>query len=228
MIHAHTFSPRSSLSAGLALVLLCAAPACTKKEEPAATSATTPASPAAAKEQAPALFTVRFSTTKGDFDVEVHRDWAPIGADRFYNLVKLGFYKDIAFFRAISGFMVQFGIHGDPAVAGQWRNATIQDDPMAGQSNKRGFITFAKGGPNSRTTQVFINYADNGRLDPMGFPPFGQVVKGMEVVDSLHQGYGEGAPSGRGPMQMKVQTEGNAYLKRDFPELDYIKSATLL
>ena len=176
---------------------------------------------------APASYKAKFSTTKGDFTIEVHRDWAPNGADRFYNLLKLGYYDDVAFFRAIDNFMVQLGIHGSPEVNAKWRNATIQDDGPT-QSNKKGFVTFAKGGPNSRTTQFFINYADNGRLDPMGFPPFGQVVEGLEVVDSLYKGYGEGAPGGQGPQQMRVQSEGNTYLKADFPKLDYVKTAKVL
>jgi peptidyl-prolyl cis-trans isomerase A (cyclophilin A) len=124
--------------------------------------------------------------------------------------------------------MVQFGIHGSPQVSAKWRDANIPDDPAAGQSNKRGAITFATAGPNTRTTQLFINYADNASLDGMGFTPFGQVVDGMSVVDSLYKGYGEGAPQGRGPDQGRIQSEGNAYLKQDFPQLDYIKAARLV
>jgi peptidyl-prolyl cis-trans isomerase A (cyclophilin A) len=178
--------------------------------------------------QAPAVFKAKLATTKGDFVIEVHRDWAPNGADRFYELVQGGFFQDIAFFRAIEGFMVQFGIHGDPAVGAKWRNANIPDDRPAGHSNSRGALTFATAGPGTRTTQLFINFGDNGNLDGMGFTPIGRVVEGMDVVDSLYKGYGEGAPSGRGPDQGRVQQEGNAYLKRDFPKLDYIKSARLL
>jgi peptidyl-prolyl cis-trans isomerase A (cyclophilin A) len=185
--------------------------------------------PAAAKETAPAVFKAKFVTTKGDFVVEVHRDWAPQGADRFYNLVKSGFFTDIAFFRVVKGFMVQFGIHGDPAVAKQWRDAHIQDDPVGKASNTKGMVTFAMAGPNTRTTQIFINYADNARLDGMGFPPFGKVVgDGMKVVDSIEGMYGEGAPGGRGPNQGRIQGEGNKYLKADFPKLDYIKSASIV
>jgi peptidyl-prolyl cis-trans isomerase A (cyclophilin A) len=185
-------------------------------------------SPASATAQAPAVFKAKFATTKGDFVIEVHRDWAPHGADRFYNLVKIGFFDDAAFFRAIDGFMVQFGIHGSPQVSAKWRDANIPDDPAAGQSNKRGAVTFATAGPNTRTTQLFINYGDNGAsLDGQGFTPFGQVTDGMSVVDSLYKGYGEGAPQGRGPDQGRVQSEGNAYLKTDFPQLDYIKTARL-
>lgn len=183
--------------------------------------------PAGLREQAPATFRVRFETTKGPFVLEVHRDWAPQGADRFYNLVKNGFYDDVAFFRAIENFMVQFGIHGDPKVAAKWRTATIPDDPPK-QTNARGTISFATSGPNSRTTQVFINYKDNGFLDQMGFAPFGRVVEGMEVVDSLYKGYGEGSPRGMGPNQGMIQTQGNAYLRNNFPQLDYTTKVTIV
>jgi peptidyl-prolyl cis-trans isomerase A (cyclophilin A) len=184
------------------------------------------ATPSALHEQAPATYKVTFDTSKGPFVVEVHRDWAPVGADRFYNLVKNGFYNNTRFFRVISGFMVQFGINGDPAISSQWRVARINDDPVK-QSNARGLITFATAGPNTRTTQVFVNYANNSMLDRQGFAPFGQVVSGMNVVDALYSGYGEGAPSGSGPEQGRVQSEGNAYLTSSFPKLDYIKSATI-
>ncbi len=184
------------------------------------------ANPAALKEQAPAVYRVKFDTSRGPFVLEVHRDWAPLGADRFYNLVKNGFYDNARFFRVISGFMVQFGINGDPKISAQWRTARINDDPVR-QSNKRGLITFATAGPNTRTTQVFINFGDNAALDAQGFAPFGQVVSGMNVVDSLYSGYGEGAPRGNGPDQSRVQGEGNAYLTKEFPKLDYIKTATI-
>ena len=182
--------------------------------------------PAALNEQAPPVYKVKFDTSKGTFVVEVHRDWAPIGADRFYNLVKNGFYDDDRFFRVIQGFMVQFGINGNPQVSAQWENANLKDDPVT-QSNKPGFITFATRGPNTRTTQVFINYNDNQRLDTMGFAPFGQVTLGMEVVQSLYSGYGEGAPSGSGPDQGRIQSQGNAYLTQNFAKLDYIKKAAI-
>jgi peptidyl-prolyl cis-trans isomerase A (cyclophilin A) len=184
--------------------------------------------PERAVEKAPDVYKVKFATTKGDFVVEVHRDWAPTGADRFYNLVKLGYYDGNKFFRAVEGFMVQFGISGEPSVNGAWHQAAITDDPSK-KSNKRGFITFATSGPHSRTTQVFINYNDaNARLDKMGFAPFGQVVSGMNVVDSLYKGYGEGAPQGRGPDQGRIQSEGNKYLEKNFPQLDAIKEAKVL
>jgi peptidyl-prolyl cis-trans isomerase A (cyclophilin A) len=195
--------------------------------KPAAAPSAALLAPDKATQTAPATFKAKFVTTKGDFVIEVHRDWAPNGADRFFNLLQLGYYDDVAFFRAIDKFMVQFGINGAPEVNAKWRTATIPDDPVV-QSNKRGFVTFAKGGPNSRTTQIFINYVDNGRLDPMGFPPFGEVVEGMTVVESLFKEYGEGSPAGQGPSQPRVQAEGNAYLKRDFPKLDYVKTAKVL
>lgn len=184
-------------------------------------------SPALLKDKAPAVFKAQFTTNRGSFVVEVHRDWAPNGADRIYNLVKAGFYDDTRFFRAIDGFMVQFGISGDPAVSTKWHDANLQDDPVK-QSNKRAFVTFAMAGPNTRTTQIFINYKDNVNLDPMGFSPFGQISKGMDVVDSLYKGYGEGAPRGAGPDQGRLQQEGNAYLDTSFPKLDHIIRATLV
>jgi cyclophilin family peptidyl-prolyl cis-trans isomerase len=184
--------------------------------------------PAALKETAPATYKANFDTSVGTFVIEVHRDWAPQGADRFYNLVKNGYYDGARFFRVISGFMVQFGINGDPAINTAWRGARIPDDPVK-QSNKRGYVTFAHGGPGTRTTQVFINFGDNGNLDAQGFPPFGQVTSGgMAVVDKINAEYGEGAPNGKGPNQQRVQTEGNAYLMKEFPKLDYIKKATIV
>ncbi len=177
--------------------------------------------------KAPETFRAKFTTTKGDFIIEVHRGWAPRGADRFYNLVRAGFFKDVAFFRVLSGFMAQFGISGDPAVARAWMQANIPDDPVT-QSNKRGRVTFATAGPNTRTTQLFINFGDNAGLDSQGFAPIGEVVEGMNVVDSLYAGYGEGAPRGRGPDQGRIQAQGNAYLKSSFPQLDRIVSATIV
>ena len=182
--------------------------------------------PAALNEQAPAAYKVKFDTSKGPFVVEVTRAWAPKGADRFYNLVKSGFYDNVRFFRVISGFMVQFGINGDPGVMARWRTAQIGDDPVT-QSNKRGTVTFAMAGPNTRTSQVFINFADNANLDGMGFSPFGRIVSGMNVVDALNAEYGEGAPRGRGPDQSRLQSEGNTYLMKDFPRMDYVKKATI-
>ena len=193
---------------------------------PALAQAPNLANPAALNEQAPASYKVKFDTTKGAFVIQVTRAWAPNGADRFYNLVKNGFFDDVRFFRVISGFMVQFGINGDPQLSARWRQAQIKDDPVT-QSNKRGMITFATAGPNTRTTQVFINFADNTNLDGMGFAPFGRIVSGMNVVDAINAEYGEGAPRGRGPDQGKLQNEGNAYLAREFARMDYVKKATI-
>ena len=229
-----------ALSCFLSLSLLAQAPASkapapkTPVRKPAASGAAPAASstaklmnPAALKAPAPAVFKAQFTTTKGDFVVEVHRDWAPNGADRFYNLVRNGFYNNATFFRVIDGFMAQFGIHANPAVSKVWMHASIKDDPVK-ESNKKGYIAFATAGPNTRTTQLFINLADNGRLDSMGFSPFGQVVEGMDVVEKLYSGYGEGAPQGRGPDQQRVQEEGKAYLDKSFPQLDGIKTAKIL
>lgn len=175
---------------------------------------------------APSSFKVKFQTSKGNFVMTVHRDWAPKGADRFYNLVKAGFYNDLRFFRVIDGFMVQFGIAGDPKLNEVWRAAKIQDDPVK-QKNLRGFVSYAMAGPNTRTTQLFINFGDNSRLDSMGFSPFAEVTSGMEVVDEIYSGYGEGAPRGSGPDQGRIQAEGNAYLDKEFPKLDKIIKASI-
>src|SRR5262245_10473268 len=183
--------------------------------------------PAKLKEQAPAKYNVKFDTSVGVFVVTVTREWAPLGADRFYNLVKNGYYDGIRFFRAVPNFMVQFGIHGDPALNTAWRAARIGVDPVK-QSKQRGYITYAMGGsPDTRTTHVFINYGDNSFLDKTGFAPFGQVSTGMEVVDKIFQGYGDGPPRGKGPDQTRLQTEGNPYLEKEFPKMDYIKKATI-
>jgi len=230
---------RNRLSAVLAVLAFLGASACDKKTSQAPTPSETAAAPAPAAnpallspekavEKAPAVFKAKFTTSQGDFVLEVHRDWAPNGADRFYNLVKIGFFDDVIFFRVIDGFMAQVGIHGDPAVSAKWRTANIQDDPAVGKSNQRGMATFAMGGPNSRTTQFFLNFKDNSFLDNQGFPPFGQIVEGGEVLDKLFRGYGEGAPSGAGPDQGRIQYQGNAYLRADFPKLDSIKTARLV
>jgi peptidyl-prolyl cis-trans isomerase A (cyclophilin A) len=183
--------------------------------------------PAGLRETAPDVYNVKFDTSIGEFVIRVTRAWAPNGADRFYNLVKNGFYDETRFFRAIPNFMVQFGIHGNPQVAKVWQNARIPADKVT-QSNRKGFITFAMGGtPDTRTTQVFINFRNNTNLDASGFAPFGEVVSGIEVVDKIHTGYGEGAPRGSGPAQGRVVAEGNAYLMKSFPKLDYIKTATI-
>src|SRR4249919_692460 len=204
----------------VSLVVLLAASA-----TPAFSQSANLSNPASLREPAPAQYKARFDTSKGVFVLDVQRNWAPTGADRFYNLVKNGFYDNVRFFRVISGFMVQFGINGDPKISVPWREAKIKDDPVV-QSNRRGYITFAMAGPNTRTSQVFINFGENGSLDSQGFPPFGRVIQGMEVVDKLNAEYGEGAPRGRGPDQGRLQIEGNAYLTKDFPIIFYDKKAT--
>jgi peptidyl-prolyl cis-trans isomerase A (cyclophilin A) len=200
------------------------------KKAPAKTSASHTAAasprgsllnPASLTAKAPAVFKARFSTTAGDFVVEVHREWAPLGADRFYNLVRSGYFSNAAFFRVVPGFVVQFGLNADPAVNKVWDHATIKDDPVV-QSNKRGNLVFATAGPNTRTTQLFINYADNARLDGMGFAPFGTVVEGMDVVDKIFPGYRES------PRQDLITNQGDSYLKANFPKIDKIKLAQVL
>jgi len=176
--------------------------------------------PAALTEQAPPAFQAAFDTSKGMFVVDVHRDWAPLGADRFYNLVKNGFFDDVRFFRVAPGQLAQFGMHGDPAVEEAWRDASIADDPVR-HGNSRGTVSFASRGPNTRTTQLFINLRDNSPYDRLGFAPFAEVVSGMDVVDGLFSGYGER------PEQPRIDAEGNAYLSREFPSLDYVKKATM-
>ena len=183
--------------------------------------------PAAFTERAPATYRAAFDTSKGAFVVEVYRAWAPLGADRFFNLVKSGFYDDCRFFRVIDSALVQAGMHGDPKVQAAWASATIPDDP-ATESNRRGTIALASGGADTRSTQFFINLADNGRLlDRQQVAPIGRVISGMDVVDSLYSGYGEGAPRGTGPDQGRIRQEGNAYLEQTFPKLDYVKKATI-
>ena len=184
--------------------------------------------PSLATEPAPETFQVKLETTKGDILIDVVRKWAPNGADRFYNLVKIGYYDNTAFFRVIDGFMAQVGLHGDPEVTAAWSRAPIPDDPVK-KSNTRGMVTFAmRSSPNSRTAQFFINFGDNSYLDKSGFAPIGKVVDGMKVVDSLYSGYGEGAPRGKGPSQARLTQEGNAYLQAEFPKLDYIVHALIV
>lgn len=176
---------------------------------------------------APDSFRVAFETSKGRFVVQAVRGWAPNGVDRFYYLARNGYYDRVKFFRTLPSFVVQFGIHGDPAVNEVWRNRHLPDDSVR-QSNQPGFVTYAMGGPNTRTVQLFINKRDNRRLDAMGFAPIGRVIEGMAVVDSLYGGYGEGSPRGQGPAQDRIQSEGNAYLDREFPRLDSIVRARVL
>src|SRR6202795_3381325 len=163
--------------------------------------------------KAPATYQVKFTTTKGDFTLSVTRAWAPLGADRFYNLVRHHFYDNTSFFRVLKGFVVQWGISAYPPVTAAWEHAPIKDDPVV-QSNLRGYITYAMGGPNTRTTQVFINLVDNKRLTSMGFSGFARVTEGMDVVESLYASYGEGAPDGQGPEQDKIEKLGRPFLTR--------------
>jgi peptidyl-prolyl cis-trans isomerase A (cyclophilin A) len=205
----------------------------TAAKAPAKKAAGPPAAllnPAAARLTAPELYRVKFTTTKGDFVVEVNRSWAPIGADRFYNLVRNRYFVDAAFFRIVPNFIVQFGMHADPKINAVWSKANIKDDPVK-QGNKRGTLVFATAGPNTRTTQLFINLKDNtSSLDGQGFAAFGTVTEGMDtVVDKLYSGYGEGGDmGGRGPTQGRLAAEGKPYLDKGFPLLDSIKSATVI
>jgi peptidyl-prolyl cis-trans isomerase A (cyclophilin A) len=177
--------------------------------------------PASLTEQAPPTYTVNLNTTKGLIVILVHRDWAPIAADRFYNLVKNGFYDEARFFRVVPNFMVQFGMNANPAVTKAWSGATMKDEPTK-QGNKKGYVTFARtGAPNSRGTQLFINYKDNNFLDAQGFAAFGEVTKGMDIAEGITAQYGEK------PNQGEITASGNAYLTKEFPKLDYIKTATI-
>ncbi len=170
--------------------------------------------------KAPDLYKVNLETSKGPVVIEVHREWAPIGADHFYELVKAGYYDGNRFFRVVPNFVVQFGISGDPAATAKWKDKVLQDDPVT-QSNAAGTVTYATAGPNTRTTQLFINLADNQRLDASGFAPFGKVVSGMDVVQKIYPGYAEA------PQQPQIEAQGNAYLQSQFPMLDYIMKATI-
>ena len=205
----------------LVCLLLVQAPAATADKdvlmEPEAHTATAPES-----------FGARFVTTRGEFVISVTRSWAPHGADRFYNLVKNGYFEGNRFFRVLPGFIAQWGIHGDVDVSGVWRLARIPDDPVK-ESNVRGTVAYAKpNAPDRRTTQLFINYADNTELDAQGFAPIGRVTEGMEVVEQLYAGYGESGPEGDAPSQARILFEGNEMLEELFPELDYIKTVTIV
>ena len=211
--------------AGTALAFLTIA--CAEKAPPPADTATpAPAPPPAAPavDAAPANFKVRLETSKGPIVIELHRDWSPNGVDRFHQLVQEGYYDDVRFFRVVPGFVVQFGMHGDPATNAKWVAQPLTDDPVK-QSNRRGTVTFAKTGmPNSRTTQLFINLQDNSMLDPQGFAPIGEVVEGMSVIERFYSGYAD-QPTGR---QGEIAAEGNAYLNRTFPKLDFVKTAKVV
>ena len=205
-------------------VMLAQTPAPTKSAAAPQAPAESPLlHPANLKAKAPDDFKVKFVTTHGEFTVEVHRDWSPLGADRFYNLVKNKFFTDAAFFRYVPGFIVQFGIHAKPEIAKAWENANINDDPIKpGNSNKKGTVVFATAGPNTRTTQFFVNLNNNPGLDSQHFTPFGEVTEGLDIVSGLYSGYGEQ------PQQGLIQSQGKAYLDKSFPKMDSIKSATIL
>ena len=176
----------------------------------------------------PAEYKVKLTTTKGDIVILVHRDWAPLGADHFYELTNMGFYNGNYFFRALKNFIVQWGINGDPKVNKDWSEISIKDDPPK-VSNKIGTVVFAMAGPNSRTTQVFINLGNNSTtLDSQGFTPFGEVIQGMDNVFNIYTGYGDGPPEGTGPSQENIAIDGNPYLEEHFPKLDYIKTAKVI
>jgi len=211
---------RTAPYAALAAVVLfagCSSP----REEPKKKAKAEP-------ERVPEVYRVKFETTKGTFEVGVHRAWAPHGADHFYDLVKTGYYDGNRFYRVVRNFVAQWGISGDPNLSRIWAQATIPDDPVK-QSNKKGTVTYAMSGPGSRTTQVFINLKDNSAaLDKSGFAPFGKVVSGMEIVENLYHSYGDMAPRGGGPDPKFIETQGNAYLESRFPRLDIIKKATVV
>jgi peptidyl-prolyl cis-trans isomerase A (cyclophilin A) len=201
---------------GCAALIGCSSPEPEKKAEAPKTA-----------EKAPEVYTVNFDTSKGTIKVEVHRDWAPRGADHFYDLVKTGFFDNSRFFRVVRNFVVQFGIAADPKTNQLWATGSLPDDPVV-EHNRRGTITYATSGPNTRTTQVFINLKDNSKsLDSQGFAPFGKVTEGMDVVDNLYNSYGDMPPMGQGPDPSLIQTQGTPYLESRFPRLDYIKKATI-
>ncbi len=206
----------------IALLMFVVAPGLAANQEGAKPNMEKLMNPAQLTETAPEKYQVNLDTSKGLIVIEVTRAWAPHGADRFYNLVKNGFYDGCRFFRVVPNFMIQFGINGNPKVSAKWRSANIPDDPVK-KSNLRDYVTFATAGPNTRTTQLFINtnVQGNAFLDSQGFAPFGKVIKGMNVVDKINTEYGEKPDQGR------IQMEGNAYLEKAFPNLDYIKSATI-
>lgn len=183
--------------------------------------------PRSFNEQAPEQFMVRLETTKGPVVIQVHRSWAPLGADRFYNLAKAGFFDGMKIHRVLSGFTAEFGIHGDPWVNAAWRQAILADDPVV-ESNTRGRVSFSKSGPNSRTVQVFINTDDNPELDGRGFSPFGEVVEGLEAVDAFYAEYGDGPPRGEGVYQAMAIAKGDEYFDAEFPLLDTIEKASIV
>jgi len=179
------------------------------------------------QETAPAAYQVRLETSAGDVLIQIHRAWAPLGADRFYNLAKGGYYDDSRIYRVLPDFMAQFGLHADPYVTQAWKSEYLVDDPFVA-SNTRGRVAFAKGGLHTRTTEIFISYKDNSQLDERGFTPIGEVIEGMDVVDTFYSDYGDGPPRGEGPYQAMAAARGNEYLDAEFPELTRILSATLV
>lgn len=225
--------PRRSAVASAAAIFIVAAGSCghlrsSDSHTPDARAALTNPRHAFWTQRSPDVFRVKIETSKGSFVIEAHRDWAPVGCDRFYNLVRAGFFDDSRFFRIRRGAFVQFGIPGDPSVAAVWRNAAIQDDPVRG-SNTRGSVAYAMTGPDARTTQLFVNLRDNSPMDRDGFAPIGNVVEGMEVVDQLYAGYGEDPGGGmRGGKQDRMFDGGNAYLDAEFPRLDRLIRATVV
>jgi len=206
-----------ALGAALCLMFMaCSPPNGSKKAE----------APAAKEERVPDVFQVKLDTSKGPVEIEVRRGWAPRGADHFYSLVKTGFYDGNRFFRVVRNFVVQFGISGDPQLNVLWANTNLPDDPVK-QSNVKGTLTYAHLGPNSRSTQLFINLKDNRSLDRQGFAPIGKVISGMDTVERLYSSYGEMAPRGQGPDPSQIEVRGNAYLEDHFARLDYINKATI-
>ncbi len=215
------------VAACLALAACSSSPEEAKKEEPPKEAAKKEEPKAAIPDKAPDVFKVDLDTSKGPVVIEVHRDWAPIGVDHFYTLVKLGFYDGDRFFRYVRNFIVQFGISGDPKLTRTWANANLKDDPVT-HHNVRGTVVYATAGANTRSTQLFINLKDNtSSLDSQGFAPFGTVITGMDLVDHLYSGYGEMPPDGEGPNPSQIEVQGNDYLLSHFPRLDYIKKATI-
>ena len=208
-----------ALSAVACLALIGCSPSDDTRKKEAAT--------APLNERVPDVFHVKLDTSKGMIDIEVHRDWAPAGAAHFFQLVKSGFFDGARFFRVVRGFVVQFGINGDPQTNAMWANASLPDDPVK-QHNVTGTVTYAMRGPNTRSTQLFINLADNRQsLDSQGFAPIGKVVDGMPVVLELYSSYGDMPPRGQGPDPSRIQQQGNDYLDSHFPRLDFIKKATV-
>jgi peptidyl-prolyl cis-trans isomerase A (cyclophilin A) len=218
-------SPRRMSVSGVAAIVLLVLAACATGQ---GDNRTALLDTSASAEPAPEVFRVRFETSRGPFVVEAHRDWSPFGVDRFYYLVRRGFYDGNRFFRVIPGLVAQFGISGDPAIAASWRDRRMPDDTAQNRGNTRGRVSFATAGRHMRTTQLFINYKDNGFLDARGFAPIGEVIEGMSVVDSLWSGYGDNPPAGAGPDQSRIYSEGNRYLDESFPNLDYIRTARIV